>query len=222
MTRIKLCGLMETADILTANSLQPDYIGFVFAQGSRRRVSERRAADLKLLLDPQIRAVGVFVDDDPERIADLLQKGIIDAAQLHGKEDNAYIRRLRDLTDRPVFQAFRVGCGSKGSADPEQERQQAQALERAGESEADRILLDSGAGTGSVFDWSLLAKFKRPYFLAGGLTPENVADAVKILSPYGVDVSSGIEKDGRKDPARMAAFTEAVRKAGISCTSGCA
>ena len=198
MTRIKLCGLTRPCDIEAANRLKPDYIGFVFAKKSRRYVSPEQAEALKKQLSPEIRAVGVFVSEDPETVAGLLNRGIIDLAQLHGSEDEAYLTRLRDLTDRPLLQAFRVA----GEED----------LHRAESSSADGILLDAGAGDGAVFDWKLLKGWSRPYFLAGGLEPGNVREAIRILQPWGVDVSSGIETDGKKDPEKMAAFVTAVRE----------
>lgn len=198
MTRIKLCGLTRPCDIEAANRLKPDYIGFVFAKKSRRYVSPEQAEVLKKQLSPGIRAVGVFVSEDPETVAGLLNRGIIDLAQLHGSEDEAYLTRLRDLTDRPLLQAFRVA----GEED----------LHRAESSSADGILLDAGAGDGAVFDWKLLKGWSRPYFLAGGLEPGNVREAIRMLQPWGVDVSSGIETDGKKDPEKMAAFVTAVRE----------
>ena len=199
MTKIKLCGLTRPEDIAAANALQPEYIGFVFAPRSRRYVSREMAAALKAQLSPGIQAVGVFVNEAPETVADLLNAGIIDIAQLHGQEDAAYIDRLRGLTARPLWQAFRVT--------------DAASLAKAQKSPADLVLLDSGTGgTGTTFDWTLLEKFDRPYFLAGGLGPDNAADAVRQLHPYAVDVSSGIETAGKKDPAKMAAFVAAVRK----------
>ena len=198
MTKIKLCGLSRRCDIEAANALMPDYVGFVFAEGSKRRVTPAQARALKNALSPGIRAVGVFVDEAPATVAALLGGGIIDAAQLHGGEDAAYIRALRRMTDRPIWQAFRV-------------RTQAD-VEQAGRSEADCILLDAGAGTGTAFDWGLLDRVERPYFLAGGLDTENVAGAIRLLRPFGVDVSSGIESGGGKDAEKMAAFVAAVRR----------
>ena len=199
MTRIKLCGLTRPEDIAAANALQPEYIGFVFAAKSKRAVSREMAAALKAQLSPQIQTVGVFVNEAPETVAELLNAGIIDIAQLHGQEDETYIHRLRKLTNKPLIQAVRVT--------------DAASLANAQKSPADLILLDSGAGgTGTAFDWTVLDKFSRLYFLAGGLGPENAADAVERLHPYGVDVSSGIETAGKKDPAKMAAFVAAVRK----------
>ncbi len=114
-----------------------------------------------------------------------MNDNIIDIAQLHGDEDEAYIRRLRQLTGKPIIKAFQVKS-EKEIAD-------------AGQCSADYILLDSGAGTGTVFDWNILKKIDRPYFLAGGLFAGNVGKAVRELHPFAVDVSSGIETDRRKD-----------------------
>lgn len=199
MTKIKFCGLTRPCDIEAANTIKPDYIGFVFAPKSKRYVSPKTAATLKRKLDPCIKAVGVFVNEEPETVADLLCRNIIDIAQLHGGEDEAYIRRLRSLTDRPILKAFRI----EGPGD----------IEAAKNSSADFCLLDSGSGgTGSTFDWSLLSDLTRPYFLAGGLTPDNVYQAIQQLAPYAVDVSSGIETDGKKDAIKMAALAGAVRE----------
>lgn len=198
MTGIKLCGLSRPEDIQAANELKVDYIGFVFAQKSRRYVAPERAAALKKLLSPQIRAVGVFVNEMPETVAELLRSGTIDFAQLHGQEDGDYIQQLRALTDKPIIQAFRIAS--------------AQDCKAAQESTADYILLDSGAGTGESFDWTMIGQIQRPYFLAGGLSSANAADCVRRLQPYAVDVSSGIETNGVKDPIKMAEFVSAVRK----------
>lgn len=207
MTQIKLCGLSRPQDIATANALRPDYIGFVFAKASRRYVAPETAVKLRVLLDPGIRAVGVFVNETPEQVAALLSEGVIDIAQLHGAEDEAYIRRLRQLTDKPVIKAFRLGTAD-GAAEQAQK-----VLSEAMASTADMVLLDSGAGTGMVLNWEFLKGFPREYFLAGGLTPENVGEAVSMLRPAAVDVSSGIETDGVKDAAKMQRFVAAVREA---------
>ena len=198
MTKIKLCGLSRQCDIECANKLKPDYIGFIFWSKSKRYVSPEKAKKLKALLSPDIKAVGVFVDEPVENVAALLDRNIIDIAQLHGNEDDEYISRLRVLTGKPVIKAFLL----KNSDD----------AARAEKSTADHILLDSGMGSGKGFDYSLLKEIDRPYFLAGGLYPENVAEAVKTLSPFAVDVSSGIETDNLKDRNKMTAFVKAVRK----------
>ena len=197
--KIKLCGLTRPCDIEAVNELQPDYIGFVFAKKSRRYVSPEKAKELKAMLAPGIQAVGVFVNEEPEQIAALLEAGTIDVAQLHGQESETEIRRLRELTNHPLIQAFRI--------DTEQD------VERANASTADYVLLDSGAGgTGTVFDWDLLQAIRRPYFLAGGLDTENLGTVKAKLNPYGIDVSSGIETGGYKDKEKMTAFVAAARK----------
>ena len=199
MTRIKLCGLSRPEDIKAANRLRPDYIGFVFAEKSRRYVSPEKAAELRSALAPGISAVGVFVNEDPEKVADLLDRRVIDIAQLHGTEDEDYIARLRRLTGSPIIQAFKIRSEDD--------------LDKAHKSPADHILLDAGAGDGLTFDWKILSAFDRPYFLAGGLTPENAGEAVGMLRPFAVDVSSGIESCGIKDKEKMDKFVRAVRGA---------
>ena len=153
MTRIKLCGLSRLQDIETANTLLPEYVGFVFAPKSRRYVTRQHAAELKKHLAPGIRSVGVFVDEPPENVAKIAKRGVIDLVQLHGGEDETYLRWLRELTAVPLIQAFRIRSGKD--------------LAAAERSTADYVLLDAGAGDGKVFDWSLLENFRRPYFLAG-------------------------------------------------------
>ncbi len=197
MTRIKLCGLTRDEDIDAVNSILPDYIGFVFFAKSSRYIDKEQAVRLKQKLDGRVKAVGVFVDEKVEAVADLLSEGVIDMAQLHGNEDDRYINELRGLTGKPVIKAFRI----KGKDD----------IRRAELSVADHILLDAGTGDGKTFDWQWLKDIKRPFFLAGGLDTGNVYDAVKNIRPFAVDTSSGIESDGVKDPEKMKAFTDIVR-----------
>ena len=198
-TKIKFCGLSRNCDIETANALSPDYVGFVFVKNSRRCVSFARAKELKALLAPGILTVGVFVNEDPRTVAAFLEAGVIDAAQLHGDEDTDYIRGLKSLTKAPLIKAF----GLRSIHD-------LPAVER---SPADLVLLDSpGGGTGRLFDWQLLENIQRPYFLAGGLSAENVGEAIARLRPFGVDVSSGIKTGGYKDREKMTAFAAAVRE----------
>ncbi len=198
MTLIKLCGLCRVDDVKTVNELKPEYAGFVFAETSKRYVSPSFAAELKSMLSSDIKAVGVFVDEPVAAVAALLNGGVIDMAQLHGKETDDYIRALRDMTGgKTVIKAIRL----RTEAD-------AEAAEKC---DADYVLLDSGAGGGKVFDWRLASLVDRPYFLAGGLDKDNVAAAIRRLHPFAVDVSSGIERDGVKDNRKMAAFVAAVR-----------
>ena len=197
--KIKICGLRRKEDILTANRLRPDYVGFVFAPGSSRCVSREEAIQLRQLLDPGIRAVGVFVNENIRTVAGLLADGIIQVAQLHGQENENYILSLRRMTGRHLIKAFRIA----NSAD----------VRRAAASNADCILLDHGAGgTGESFDWDLVQGLTRPYFLAGGLNPDNVQEALRQTRPWGVDVSSGVETDGVKDAQKMEQFVRRVRE----------
>ena len=195
MTKIKLCGLSRVEDIEVANKLLPEFVGFVFYEKSKRYITPEKAAALKNLLDKKISAVGVFVNEKIETVAEIAK--FLDLIQLHGNEDANYISTLRNYIDKKIIQAFKVKT--------------ADDLKIAKNSRADFILLDSGAGTGEIFNWQLLKNFERQYFLAGGLNVENVSDAVKILKPFAVDVSSGIETGGVKDAAKMKKFVSIVR-----------
>ena len=198
MTRIKFCGLTRKCDIEAVNELGPEYIGFVFWPRSKRVVTREQASELKAMLDPSIKAVGVFVDEDIEVVKSLLNDDIIDIAQLHGSEDGTYINDLKMSTGKPVIKAFKIRSEYDGR--------------QAEESPADMVLLDSGMGTGKTFNWEIIKGVKRPFFLAGGLAPDNAAEAIRELHPYALDVSSGIETEGIKDTKKMTDFYEAVRK----------
>lgn len=199
MTRLKICGLRRLEDIAYVNELKPDLIGFVFAAKSKRFVSFQQAVQLRKALLAEIQAVGVFVNEQAETVAELLNSGVIDLAQLHGRENRNYIGRLRQLTDKPIIQAFKISAQEDA--------------EKAGESAADYVLLDSGTGgTGEQFDWSLLTGFDWPYFLAGGLSPDNVAAAIVRCKPFAVDASSGLETNGNKDYDKMKRFVDTVRR----------
>mgnify|MGYP000004748728 FL=1 len=155
-------------------------------------MSDETAAALRRELDPSIPAVGVFVDDELPHMASLVKKGVIQLIQLHGQEEDALVQQLQTELGVPVIKAFSIANQDD--------------IKRALESRADYILLDQGkGGTGKAFDWSLLKEIDRPYFLAGGLTPQNAAQAAK-LRPYALDVSSGIETDGVKDRDKMTLF----------------
>ncbi|SNU06870.1 phosphoribosylanthranilate isomerase [Lachnospiraceae bacterium] len=208
-TKIKICGLKRIEDIEMANALHPDYIGFVFADFSHRYVDKETAVTLKSRLDPEIQAVGVFVNEDVHFVAELMNEGVIDIAQLHGSEDNDYIAELRSLlkpadASIKIIRAFNINKIS--------------SISEIEESAADLVLVDSGTGSGDTFDWSKLDEIKRPYLLAGGLSPDNIREAVSALHPYGVDVSSGVETNKLKDPEKMRRFVELVRET-ESCTS---
>ena len=199
MTRIKFCGIRREEDVGYVNLVRPDYAGFVLAPGFRRTVSAQEAGRLSSLLDEGIVPVGVFVDEPPENVARLWEGGTISSAQLHGMEDEEYLSRLRDLTSGTLMKCFRVS--SRGD------------VEAASCCSADLVMLDSGTGTGKAFDWSLAEGLGRDFFLAGGLDPSNVGEAIKRMHPTAVDTSSGIETDGFKDYEKMEAFVKAVRSA---------
>ncbi len=198
MTTIKLCGLTRESDIKAANELKPEYVGFVFYDKSRRSVTKQQAKKLKTMLNPEIKTVGVFVDANPSEIEELFQENIIDVAQLHGNEDDDYVKKLMDV-NIPVIKTFKANS-------PEE-------LIKAEKSSADMIMFDAGNGEGkTIEDWKLLTYIERPFILAGGLNQENVAKAIEVTKPYGVDVSSGIETDKLKDNAKMKEFVKAVRE----------
>lgn len=200
MTKIKICGLYRPEDVDYVNQARPDFAGFVVNfPPSHRSVSPHRAHELRLRLHHTIVPVGVFVDAPVDVIADLYFSGTVKIAQLHGHEDEDTIDALRRAAPGlAVWKAFKVRT-------PED-------LERAAASGADLVVLDNGYGTGERFDWSLLKDFRRPYILAGGLTPETIPEALAALRPWGVDVSSGVETDKHKDFAKIMAAVTAARK----------
>ncbi|MBR1573151.1 MAG: phosphoribosylanthranilate isomerase, partial [Lachnospiraceae bacterium] len=187
--KIKFCGLYQDVHIAYANEIKPDYVGFVFWNKSRRYVTPSKARQLRQQLNADIKVVGVFVDEDIENVISLHESGIIDIAQLHGAEDDTYIRKLQEhgIT---VIKAYVVSNNSG-------------AIIQAENSIADYILFDAGKGEGKTFDWELLKGIKREYFLAGGLNLSNIGEVIENLNPFAVDVSSGIETDGAKDRTKM-------------------
>ena len=200
MTKIKLCGLFRPEDIQAANALQPACVGFVFAPKSKTVCHPSPGGGLETGAGTCHPSGGVFGECPAGGGGRPGQRGVIDLIQLHGGEGEAYLQTLRALTPKPILQAFRVDTAAVDPA----------AAEASG---ADLVLLDAGeGGTGETFDWSLLAGIRRPYFLAGGLHPGNVGQAVRRLRPFGVDVSSGTETDGKKDPAKMEAFVRRERR----------
>ncbi|MDR1028862.1 MAG: phosphoribosylanthranilate isomerase [Clostridiales Family XIII bacterium] len=192
--KVKICGIRREKDAEYANLCLPDYVGFVFAE-SPRRVTAETAARLRERLDPRILIVGVFADENSQVIARICEAGIVSLVQLHGNESEAYIADLRQRVSVPLIKAMSPEAGT------------------VRDTAADFILLDGArAGSGRGFDRRLIGKPARPFFLAGGLTPSNVAEAAREARPYAVDVSSGVERGGFKDLERMRAFVEAARE----------
>ena len=204
MTVIKICGLRRLEDAVILNREKVDAAGFVFYPPSRRFVRPELAGKIKKLLYPSIRTVGVFVKEDPERVAALHEAGIIDMAQLHGDESPDDLAFLRSLTDMPLIKAIRV--------------RSRESLQNIDQYDCDYFLLDAFTkdygGKGKRFDLSLLEgiTMPKPFFLAGGLTAGNVAALMTSVHPYGVDVSSAVETDGIKDAKKIHAFIKAVRR----------
>lgn len=197
MCKIKICGIMREQDCDVLNEVLPDLAGFIFWEKSRRYITPETALRFRERLDKRIKTVGVFVDEAPENIAKIAASGAIDVIQLHGKEKDDTINRVKELTGKPVVKAFVI-------RDPVD-------IDPALRSSADMLLLDNGRGTGESFDWENLEDVDRLYYLAGGLDPENVKAAIDRYCPYGVDVSSGVETDGKKDPDKIRKFVKAVR-----------
>ncbi len=205
MTKIKMCGLFRGEDINYVNEIKPEYIGFVFYKKSHRYVDFEKAARLKEKLDKSIKAVGVFVDEDISFIKSLVHENIIDVIQLHGKEDASYMQKLRtdsELANTPVIKALQVKDNSDDLED----------YFREFDPFVNFYLIDSGMGSGSSFDWKLIKKPSKPFFLAGGLSISNIEEALSTVDPYAVDVSSGIETLKVKDFDKMKQFAQAVRR----------
>jgi phosphoribosylanthranilate isomerase len=197
---IKICGITNEDDALLAVALGADALGFVFAP-SRRQVRPDDVRDIAKRLPREVTTVGVFRDDRPAHVVDVASRVGLHAVQLHGREPRSEVQWIRERV-RFVIQAFSAG-------DP--------SLSAAANSPADVILVDSpDPGSGRVFDWRLAegAPSGVRLLIAGGLTAHNVGDAIRLLRPWGVDVSSGVEAEaGRKDPRKLRQFIEAARAA---------
>lgn len=191
MAKIKICGLRRQEDVNYVNTLKPDFAGFILTDGFRRSIDKATAKMLKSKLDGSIKAVGVFVDDDIDRINGFVSEGIIDIVQLHGAESPDYCEKI----NAPVIKFF----------NPEN-------FKNAEKYNVDYHLFDSGTGTGNTFDWGKIPRSKKPFFLAGGLDCENISDALKLVKPFAADISSGVETDGVKDYNKMKKIMEIIRR----------
>lgn len=209
MVKIKICGLRRLEDIEIVNKYKPDYIGFVFAE-SPRKVSFEEARELSGLLSEDIVPVGVFVNEHMKLIVDLFKEGIIEIAQLHGDEDEKYIKDLKDKSieetgkEIPVINAIEINDNTDFN----------DTVLKWRDSLSDYFILDSGKGSGKTFDWSLIDKnsefFKNSIFLAGGLNSENLTSAIEEFNPFAVDLSSSVETDGFKDEEKIKEIIEIV------------
>lgn len=192
MAKIKICGMRRDEDIDFANSLHPDYIGFVLTEGFRRSITPETAARLKKRLSGGIKAVGVFVNDGADKINLLFERNVIDIAQLHGDESPEYCKMIK----APVIKYFNCSHGEPDDLD---------------KYDVEYFLFDSGTGTGRAFDWSNIPKTDKPFFLAGGISESNVKQAIDTAKPFAVDVSSSVETNGYKDYKKMKRFMEMAR-----------
>lgn len=199
---VKVCGITNEEDALLAVALGADALGFVFAPGSVRQVRPQGARDIVHRLAHGVATIGVFRDERPERVVEIVHKVGLRGAQLHGREPLSEVRWIRERLDF-VIQAFVAG-------DP--------AIAAAANGPADVLLIDSPEpGSGRVFDWTMAegAPAGARILMAGGLTPDNVGEAIERVRPWGVDVSSGVESSpGRKDPRKLRRFIEAAKQAG--------
>lgn len=214
--KVKICGLKRIEDIRYINEARPDFAGFIVDYPeSHRSVSVQQLRMLTEALDDDIRSVGVFVDADPELVAGLCNEGVIDMIQLHGSEDDMYIKRLKDMMRNAGAAHGTSGQVSAGTVIKAFAVRSAEDLEKAQQCPADCILLDQGKGSGTTFDWSVVAenrdRINRPFFLAGGLDEENIPDAVKLMDPWALDLSSSVETDKVKDREKIMQVMRTVR-----------
>ena len=197
--KIKFCGIRRLEDVAAINVLQPDYMGMILSSGFRRSVPLSTAKQLIQQKSAAVQAVGVFVNETTETILRITE-------QLHGAETPEQVRQLQQMTNLPVWKALRIGT--------------AEELEAAATFPADCLVLEgntgtAAGGTGICADWNLFAQrqWQRPFFLAGGLKPENIRQAIAMVQPSGVDFSSGIEENGVKSPDKMKQIITIIRGA---------
>lgn len=209
MVKVKICGLKEEEHVQSAVAAGATWIGFMFAP-SKRQISIERASELAKLIPAHVKKVGVFVNPTEQEVRDAVEAADLDYVQYHGDEDPAFIREL----GFPSIKAISI----RGYED----------VEKASHYDVDYYLFDApgtdyAGGSGHVFDWTLLDQLSIPkerVILAGGLKSENVARAIAQVAPFGVDVSSGVEKDGRKCSKLIKQFIESATNAYVAATSG--
>ena len=218
--KVKMCGISKVETIPAIVDAKPDYMGLVFAPSKRqvtvdqakilveelhRGYAKKYGSDTEHDKNDTIKTVGVFVNETVDNLVTIANEANLDAVQLHGDEDEAFIQSLKERTNVEVWKAVQI----RSAAD----------VEKWIDSSADMLLFDAyhkdeRGGTGEVFDWSSLDAFERPFMLAGGLDSTNVARAIRTVRPYGIDISSGIETNGVKDDEKITAFTKIVKSIG--------
>jgi phosphoribosylanthranilate isomerase len=210
-TKIKICGLTRMQDIEYVNEALPDFIGFVFAK-SRRQIAPEAALQLKNALDGRIQAVGVFVNESIDVIANICNGGIIDIVQLHGDENEEYINTLRQKVSTPIIKVVKV----KDNNPLQTVSVGSNSVDVTPLFPCEFLLLDTYSekeygGTGEPFNWEVAKNIDRPFFLAGGIQLENVKAAIKMAHPYCLDVSSGVETNGVKDRIKIIQLVKLVK-----------
>lgn len=190
MAKIKICGLKRKEDIYYVNDLKPDYIGFILTDGFRRSISVSVARELQTLLDKDIKTVGVFVNDDIEKINSAVDEGIIDIVQLHGQESPEYCKKIK----APVIKYF-------APLD----------FDNITDYDTEYYLFDSGTGSGKTFDWDKIPQSEKPFFLAGGINKNNIKTAIDRINPYCIDLSSAVETNGVKDYNKINEIMECMK-----------
>ena len=218
--KVKMCGISKVETISAIIDAKPDYMGLVFAPSKRqvtvdqaktlveelhRGYAQKYGSDTEHDKNDTIKTVGVFVNETVDNLVTIANEANLDAVQLHGDEDEAFIQSLKERTNVEVWKAIQI----RSAAD----------TEKWIDSSADMLLFDAyhkdeRGGTGEVFDWSSLDTFERPFMLAGGIDSTNVARAIRTVRPYGIDISSGIETNGVKDDEKITAFTKIVKSIG--------
>ena len=201
MTKVKICGITHEVEISIMNELNPDFVGFVFASKSRHFIAPEHAGLLRSKLKRGIKTVGVFTNASLRNVALTMETAGLDMVQLHGDETAEYIAALREYIHCPIMKVVKVAKPIDA--------------DKAMYTTADYVMLDGGsAGSGKSFDWSLLGNMRRNFFLSGGLTPENIHEALRLEpKPFGLNVSSGVESNKVKDYRKVMKFILAVRDA---------
>lgn len=201
--KIKICGIRRDCDVQYLNKGLPDYAGFVFAP-SKRQVSLEQAIKLRTMMDERIISVGVFVNASIDDVVSCVEKGAIQVIQLHGDEDERYIRELRERVKSVIFKAVRA--------------KNVECIREADSLSCDYLLIDAYhenmyGGTGETFSWEMIPKdLKHPFFLAGGLKESNILHAIHEVPCIGVDISGGVETNGYKDQEKIEQIVDMVRK----------
>ena len=218
--KVKMCGISKVEIIPAVVEAKPDYMGLVFAPSKRqvtvdqakilveelhRGYAKKYGSDTEHDKNDTIKTVGVFVNETVDNLVTIANEANLDAVQLHGDEDEAFIQSLKERTNVEVWKAVQI--------------QSVADVEKWNDSSANMLLFDAyhkdeRGGTGEVFDWSSLDAFERPFMLAGGIDSTNVARAIRTVRPYGIDISSGIETNGVKDDEKITAFTKIVKSIG--------